>query len=415
MGMRELWRQRSFRWYWFGLFISGVGDQFGWMGLTWFIMKKTESSQAMGSVVMAYFLPGVFAALVAGVLLDRFDRRRLMILDNVSRGVLFCALMFFLQLEQVPLAAVYLLTVIAGMLAPISNASAQTLLPQLLPDKGLLVKANGLMESQWQLIYLFGPAAAGVMISLIGEAYVLLLDACSFFLCAACFARVKANAGVGHRVEAARLHQPAAFLRSLADDMRTGYRYVLRRGLLVSLAVFTFLFNMAYGPVEVALPLFAKNELAGGSLALGMLWSALAIGALAGSLLFSAINWKFPTGMTLAGIILLWGVTTLPLAFFNRMDVALVSMALAGLSFAPYNILWRSYLQRTVPQELLGRVLTSIRTITGLGMPAGAFVSGLLIPVLGVRGLFGAGAAACIVIGLVAFPLLRRLNGANGG
>jgi MFS family permease len=408
--MRELWRQTSFRWYWLGLFISGVGDQFGWMGLTWFVMKKTESPSAMGSVVTAYFLPGLFAALVAGVLLDRFDRRTLIILDNVSRGVLFCTLMLLLQLDRVPLAAVYLLTVIAGMLAPISSAGAQTLLPQLLPDKGLLVKANGLMESQWQITYLFGPAAAGVMISLIGEAYVLLLDALSFFLCALCFAQVKGSGAIKQPAEAAGVRRPAAFLRSFAADMRVGYRYVLDRGLIVSLTVFTFLFNMAYGPVEVALPLYAQNELAGGSLALGLLWSALAVGALAGSLLFSAITWKLSTGMTLAGIIFLWGVTTMPLAFFHRMDVAIVSMALAGFSFAPYNILYRSYLQRNVPQELLGRVLTSIRTVTGLGLPLGAFVSGVLIPVLSVPGLFAAGAAGCVAIGLIAFPLLRRLD-----
>lgn len=407
--MRELWKQASFRWYWTGLFLSGVGDQFGWMGLTWYMMKETGSSAAMGGVVLAYFLPGVFAGLVAGVLLDRYDRRKLILLDNVLRGILFAGLVALFQLDRVPLVGVYVLIVIAGMLSPISNAGVQTLLPQLVSDKNLLVKANGLMESQWQIIYLFGPAAAGVMVSLYGEAMVLLLDAVSFLLCALCFSRIRQEAAVPHRTTATAAISGTCW-RTLAADLRTGYTYLFGRPLLLWLIFFSFWFNMAYGPIEVALPLYAEKELAGGSLSLGLLWSALAVGALGGSLLFSTITWKVRTGYTLAAIIVLWGITTFPLSLFSRVEVAMVSMALAGLSFAPFNILYRSFLQRQVPQELLGRVFTSIRTITGLGMPLGAFLSGLLIPLFGIDGLFAAGSVACILFGTIAFSLLRRIE-----
>lgn len=88
----------------------------------------------------------------------------------------------------------------------------------------------------------------------------------------------------------------------------------------------------------------------------------------------------------------------------------MMAMALAGFCYSPYNILYRSYLQKRVPDALLGRVMTSIRTITGTGMPAGAAVSGLLIPFMGVQGLFGAGAAVCIVCGALAFVMLRQLD-----
>lgn len=158
--------------------------------------------------------------------------------------------------------------------------------------------------------------------------------------------------------------------------MKTGYRYLFGKKQIVALVLFTFLFNMSYGPIEVALPLYANQNLAGGSVALGMLWSSLAIGALLGSLFFSTISWRIPLGVTLAGIIVLWGITTMPLAFFSRLEVAMIAMALAGFSYSPYNIMYRSYLQRQVPDALLGRVMTSIRTITGTGMPAGAAVSG---------------------------------------
>ncbi|EJL43286.1 MULTISPECIES: MFS transporter [Brevibacillus] len=409
--MKELWRQHAFRWYWLGMFLSGLGDQFGWMGLTWFVMKKTGSPAAMGGVVLAYMLPAVFAGLVAGVLLDRFDRRKLIMVDNVARGLIFIALVALLLVDHVPLFVIYVLIVIAGTLSPLSTAGAQTLLPRLLADKRHLVKANGVMESQWQIIYMFGPALAGVLIGLIGEAYVLLIDAASFFVCALCFSRLpKEMTKSANPESAAQPAQIGLFLRSLFADMKTGYRYLFGKKQIVALVLFTFLFNMSYGPIEVALPLYANQNLAGGSVALGMLWSSLAIGALLGSLFFSTISWRIPLGVTLAGIIVLWGITTMPLAFFSRLEVAMIAMALAGFSYSPYNIMYRSYLQRQVPDALLGRVMTSIRTITGTGMPAGAAVSGVLIPTLGVQGLFGAGAAVCIACGLLAFGVLRDLE-----
>jgi MFS family permease len=430
MRVKELWRQSSFRWYWLGLFLSGLGNQFGWMALTWFVMNKTGSSAAMGGVVLAYNIPAVLVGLVAGVLLDRFDRRKLIMLDNVLRGLIFFALVVLLQMEGTPLWLVYVLIVIAGMLSPLSSAGAQTLLPRLVMDKSLLVKANGLMESQWQITYLFGPAVAGVLIAWIGAANVLVVDAVSFFLCAFCFARLKPAAGSGSfavgrmdEKEAEKVQGKAAesgggtgvvaigpFLRSLAADIRTGYRYLLGHRRLLWLVLFTFFFNMAYGPVEVGLPLYAKNDLDGGAVSLGLLWSAMAAGALLGSILFSAVTWKIPTGVTLAAIIGLWGITTLPLALFTRIDVAMLAMGLAGLSFSPYNILYRSHLQKHVPEELLGRVLTSVRTITGTGMPAGAAAAGWLIPVCGVQGLFGAASVVCAATGLLAFMALRRLD-----
>lgn len=409
--MKELWRQRSFRWYWLGMFLSGLGDQFGWMGLTWFVMKKTGSSAAMGGVILAYMLPAVFAGLVAGVLLDRYDRRNLIMIDNIVRGFIFISLVILLQVDQVPLFVIYILIVIAGILSPLSTAGAQTLLPRLVTDRKHLVKANGVMESQWQIVYMFGPALAGVLIGWIGEAYVLLIDAASFFVCAFCFSRLpKQLTQSANASTQTQQGEAGSYLRSLLRDMRTGYRYLFGRKQMIVLVFFTFLFNMAYGPIEVALPLYANQDLGGGSVALGMLWSSLAIGALLGSLFFSTITWKFPLGATLAGIIVAWGITTLPLALFSRLEVSLLAMALAGFCYSPYNILYRSYLQKQVPDALLGRVMTSIRTITGTGMPAGAAVSGLLIPFMGVQGLFGAGAAVCIVCGGIAFVMLRQLD-----
>ena len=403
--MRSIWKLTSFRWYWIGLLLSALGDQLGWMGLTWLMIRETHSSAVVGSLVMAYFLPGVFAGLFIGVLLDRWDRRFLIITDNLIRGSLLLLIIALVIGLHPPAWIVIMLVAVLGLLAPISTAGAQTILPAFVQDKELLTQANSLMQSQWQLVYLVGPALAGLMIGYFGEEMVLLLDAISFFICAGCFYLMK-----GITVAEAQPHKaqrPTS--QSMWRDLLTGYHYLGKRPILWVLLVITLFFNMAYGPVEVALPFFAKEKLAGDATLLGFLWTALALGALSGSLWFSIKTWKYPIGPSLAIIIFLWGLTTLPLAIWPRFEVAVVSMFVAGVVFSPYNVLYRSYLQQGTPDNLLGRVLTSARTITGVGMPLGAFLSGQLISVLGVINLLLASSVACIIIGLLTVKPLRRL------
>ncbi len=406
--MKRLWRNRAFCLYWLGLFLSGVGDQFGWMALTWYVMRKTGSSVAMGGMILAYLLPGLLAGLVIGVLLDRFDRRMLVIGDNVARGALFLLLAYLLGNEQSPAWLVYAVVVTAGALSPLSTSGVQAMLPQLVTDKTLLIRANALMQTQWQIVFLFGPALAGVLVASFGELTVLLLDAMSFFLCAACFAALPGWRG--RAIGPAVADTVSVWLHRLVMDMKAGFAYVLQRPPLVWLVLVTFFFNLSYGPVEVALPLYAANELHGGTALLGTLWTALALGSLAGSLLFSLVNWSWPRGGTLAAIIVLWGVCTLPLAVLPHTGVAIAAICLAGLVFSPYQVLYMSGLQADVPAAVIGRVLTSVRAVTGLGMPLGAFLSGLLIPVIGVRGLLAVSAVACIIVGAAAFRLLRPVR-----
>ncbi len=405
--MKQIWKLPAFRWYWVGLFLSGLGDQFGWMGLTLLMLKQTHSPAVVGSLVMAYFLPGIFAGLIIGVLLDKFDRRLLIVGDNLIRGSLLFVLVLLVALFHPPVWLVIALAGVLGMLAPISTAGAQTLLPSIVTDPSLLTKANSLMQSQWQLVYLFGPALAGLLIGWVGEASALIIDAASFYVCAYFFYQMK-----GIRRESAKeeVAIQARSPRTLLADLATGYRYVWDRPILIWLLFITLFFNMAYGPVEVALPFYAQQQLSGGSSSLGFLWTALASGALAGSLWFSVKDWKYPAGTSLAVIILLWGMATLPLAVWPRFDVALISMFVAGVSFAPYNILYLSYLQKEIPDTLRGRVLTSARTITGLGMPIGAFLSGQLIQSLGVIHLLIASSLGCVLVGLCSFKPLGKLR-----
>lgn len=255
--MKEIWKLPAFRWYWSGLVLSALGDQLGWMGLTWFMMRETHSPAVVGSLVMAYFLPSVFAGLFIGVLLDRWNRRLLIVADNMIRGSLLLVIIGIVWFFHPPAWIVIVLVAILGLLAPISSAGAQTILPAFIEDKELLTKANSLMQSQWQLVYLVGPALAGLMIGYFGEEFVLFLDAVSFFICAICFYKMKERTAV----ESQPLNIKSQTSDKIWKELWTGYHYIGKRPHFIVLLVITLFFNMAYGPLEVALPFFAKEKI----------------------------------------------------------------------------------------------------------------------------------------------------------
>ncbi|WP_068793582.1 MFS transporter [Brevibacillus laterosporus] len=405
--MKELWRTPSFRWFWLGIFLSAVGNSFGSFGVSWYLLHRTGSGAIMGTSILSYYVPALISGLIAGVLLDRIDRRKLIIFDNVVRGSLYGLLVFLLSLPAVPVATVYIIMALAGMLSPLSSTGQQAMLPNLIKDKELLIKANSVMSAQWQIVWLFGPMLAGLAVTLIGPANVIIIDSISFFLCAACFLRVsytyKPNSNISSQTKReALLH--------FWKDLVVGYRYIGTNSMLLSLLFFSLFFNMGYSPVEL-LPVYIQQVWGIGKEAYqGYMLTAIAIGSLFGSMLFIAKNWKYPIGVTVGAIICLWGLTTFPLGFTQRMEIAVVCFFVGGVVFAPFNVLISTYIQKQVPNEILGRVLTANRSITGFGLPVGSFLSGLLASSLGMDRIFVYCAVLCMLVGIIAMVRLRALQ-----
>jgi len=174
----------------------------------------------------------------------------------------------------------------------------------------------------------------------------------------------------------------------------------------------SLVFFFSYGPLEAAMPLYSDAILQTDARGYGLLWSALAVGALIGTLSSSTLSQRLRLGVALPLIAFLWGASLLPMAFTNHLWLACGLLLLGGLMWGPYTPMETTLLQRNVPKEQLGRVFGARSTLLTGGSPLGLAVGGILLAFVPVTSVIAFSALACILVGLsgLASPTFRGLS-----
>src|SRR4051812_37545673 len=177
---RDVLTRRSFRWFWLGFTFSEIGDAVTRVALTWFVYERTRSPEALGWLAVCYTGPVIVGGLVAGPLLDRFDRRRVVIADNALRGVTVALIPLLHALRALALWHVYAVAAVYGLLMMISLAGGPSLIPSLV-DGEQLATANALETVTFTLAGVVGPVLAGEALRWVQAPTIVLVDALSYF------------------------------------------------------------------------------------------------------------------------------------------------------------------------------------------------------------------------------------------
>jgi hypothetical protein len=159
-------------------------------------------------------------------------------------------------------------------------------------------------------------------------------------------------------------------------------------------------FFFSYGPLEAALPLYSDAILQTDAQGYGLLWSALAVGALIGTLSSTVISRHLRLGVALPLIALLWGASLLPMVFINELWSACGLLFVGGLMWGPYTPMETTLLQRNVPRAQLGRVFGARSTLLIGGSPLGLATGGILLAFVPSTIVIALSACACILVGL---------------
>jgi len=392
-----LYRYPAFGRLWIGRLVSLFGDAFALIALPWFVLQVTGSGTATAAILLTLQLPAILTSTLFGSLLDRFQPRSIMTIDNGIRTVVIGLIPILYWVGSLELWMLFALTFIAGMLEPATEVGSRSLLPNLIEDQDLEA-ANMLWSFSLNLALILGPAAAGVLVASFGGPSVLLIDAATF----AVMALVASQLPILKRNEIptqAPLSERLG-LRQLWDLK------VVRFTTLLSLVFF-----FSYGPLEAALPLYSASILRTDAQGYGLLWSALAIGALIGTLSSGTLSRYLRLGVALPLIALLWGASLLPMVFVNKLWSACGLLLLGGLMWGPYTPLETTLLQRNIPREQLGRVFGARSTLLTGGSPLGLAIGGLLLGFLPPTSVIAFSAFACILVGLVGLflPAFRGL------
>jgi MFS family permease len=381
----------GFRRLWIAGFVSEIGDWVLQVAMPVYVYQLTGSVSATATTFVVALLPSLALSPVAGVLADRWDRRRLMLLISVLQALALLPLLAVRGAED--LVLVNVVTACQAGLAALFEPARGALLPSLV-DREDLPAANGLIGVGVNLARLLGASLGGVLLGYAGLPGVLLADAASFVLAALLLVR---GFGVSAPVVA---HPPV--LRAWVE----GLREIAARRQLRFMVLVVGLMAMAQGLFVVLFVVFVTERLGGGEAETGLLRGVQAVGGLLGGVLVGVLARRFVAGRLLAWSLLVFGALTALMWNAAYVTTALpfflVAFALLGAPGVVGGVGMMSVLQLHTSDASRGRVLSSFLSLFDGFQALGMVIAGVLVVPLGLPALLDVQAGLYVLAGLVA-------------
>jgi MFS family permease len=377
-----------------GFAVSYLGDGMSFVAVAWLAIELAPEATAglwVGGAVAAYTLPGVVGALVFGRRLRKLPPKRVLLADNMVRGVFLgvVPLAWFAGVLTPPLYVVLL--AVSSLLHAWGSAGMYTLMAELLPEEQRLA-ANTLVSSLNFAATIAGPAIAGVLVTYVSSALVIGLDALTYVF----LALIVVSTRLPESRPGTVVDEPAA---------RGGFAFLRSHPELLGLLALTWFFNFLYGPVEVALPLHVTNDLQAPGTLLGLYWMLFGIGAVLGGLTIGALR-QLPLWPVTLAIVVVWGALLLPFGFDVPIAVTVVCFMLGGVIYGPFVPLSVTLVQAKSPPQHLAAVLAARSSVLLTASPLGTALGGPLVTALGSRATLATSGLATVILGAVACLLL---------
>ncbi|HEY0260068.1 MAG TPA: MFS transporter [Lacisediminihabitans sp.] len=391
--------QRDFSLIWWGGLVSDTGDWLLMIALPLFVFAITGSALGASTVFLAELIPVLLFGPVLGVLVDRFDHRRTMIVLNLAQGL---ALLPLLAASADRLWIVYLVAAVQAALAAGVNPARQSLLPRLV-SPGQLGQANSLLSVADNLARLVGSPLGGLVFAGLGLPGVVCLDAASYLLSAVLV--------LLSRPRVREAPSGGAEPRGLLHELLGGWRTIRRVRPLGAILLIECVSAVAQGVFLVLFVVYVVQVLRAGDAEVGLLRGVQAIGGILGGLLVGVLIRRLSArvlvgyGFVVFGLLawLTWNfapISTLSVfyvGFFVAMGIPAVATT-AGVM---------TTVQQVTPPAAIGRVVATTGTLAQAAQGVGLLAAGLLSDRLGVIPVLDAQASLYLVCGLLALLLLR--------
>ena len=393
-------RHRNYRLYWLGQLSSVLAQNMEGVAQSWLVLELTNSPLLLGLTGLAFAIPTITLTLLGGVIADRADRRRIMILSQIGSASVFFILATLVIVQWIALWHVMTLAFLSGCIRAFDRPSRMALLPQMVPKEDI-PNAVAVGGTIWQLNRLVGPAAAGMLIYLVGVGPTFYF--CSLASLSAVFL------WVGIRFE----HQPTAISSGgLLQHMMDGLNFIRKNEIyytFIGMTFFNSLFGMSY---LILMPVFARDILAVGSQGFGFLQSAGGLGALCGVLAVAYFSHSRGKGMQAIAGAIIFGVLLIFFALSTSYPLSLILACGLGIASQFYITMINAVLQVNLPDQLRGRVM-GIYGLTWDLMPVGGLIAGAIAEYAGAPAAVVVGGALVAVMALwvaIFLPNMRRLE-----
>ncbi len=395
MEFLKAFKIRDFRALWIGQFVSQIGDYLALIAALVVIQKLSGSTLWLGFTAMTLTLPPLLFGLVGGVMADRFDRKKVMVVSDILRGLAILLLIgarsprdFYLF----PLVGC-LMSIAGVFFGPARNA----VLPSIV-SREMLLTANGLLQASQMLAVIIGSSLAGIVIATLGPASAFILDSLTFFISAWLIFTLK--------IPPPNNSTPKEGI--IWPQLREGLAYVRQRKPILIILVVASVATLSLGTIAVLGVAYVERYLGVGAESFGFLNSIQGIGMVIGGLSLGFFS-RFASPHYLASTAMVaLGVAILIFAFSSRFEAAMLLAAIIGVCVVVARATLAAILQATVPDEKRGRVESTVNTSISFSTTLAMGFSGLLGAALGVRTVFSLAAAGTIAAGILALLTLKE-------
>jgi MFS family permease len=378
--------------YFIGQVVSVTGTWLNATASAWLVLRLSNSGFALGFNTALTFLPILLVGAFGGMLADRYDKRKILILTQAMYATLALTLFVLAATDVAQLWMVYTLSLAAGLVTALDNPTRQSFYMELVPEDDL-TNAVSLNSAVFMGARIVGASAAALVITTIGLANCFLIDAVSYIAVIGALLAMRTKDLHGREARASRER----------GSVREGFHYVwttpeLRRPLVLMTIVFTFAFNWA-----VLLPLLAKRTFDGDAATFGVMSALTGLGAFAAALIM-ANRASSPAAAPDFRRLSIWsiasGAALLATALAPTLNLAYASMIPLGLTVMIFIISANSMLQLRSLPEFRGRVMALYGMVFLGSTPIGAVITGSLAQHLGARAGFVLGAASALIAGI---------------
>ena len=418
MNVLRALKHRPFALLWAGQTTSRLGDSLHRIALAWWVLEKTGSATAMGTVLIFSQVPLLIFLLIGGITVDRFPRLRIMFLSDILSGAVVTFIAIFSWLDLLQIWHIYVASLLFGFVEAFFFPAYQSVVPQITPPD-MLVSANSLNGLSQRVMGVIGPIVGASLVAAGGTSLAFGLDALSFFI-SALFVFPILRSGLYESPKQENESEAAPKPKSMKEAIRRGI-LDLREGwdaivtvpwIWVTILIFGVLNIMEGSPRAVAMPFLIKDDLGADVSVLGYFGSAFSIGYVLCALWLGQFKRLRRRGLLGYISVMLNGFILLLFSLKAPIPVLIVAMFFFGFNFNVFGLVWTNTLQEMVPNEKLGRVYAFDSLGSWVLLPIGFALAGWGTDLVGAPTVFLIGGCGTILMTLIglAHPAVRNLD-----
>lgn len=361
---------RNYRYFWFGQAVSQIGTWMQNAGQAWLVLTTTNSALKLGMVSAAQFLPVMFLSLFAGVFVDRFPKRWLVVWTQILSAALAFALSFLALTGRVQYWHVLLMATLLGLARCIDNPARQSLMIELV-GKDALVNAIGLNSAVFNAARIIGPAVAGITYAAVGPGWCFFLNGVSFI-----------PVIIGLIAMDLKPQPRRTVKKKVVQEVLEGLEYIAAKPILLSTATLAAVVNIFAVNHNVLVPVLARSVFNLGADGYGFMMSAMGIGSLVGALWMAVAGAKraprssmlIPSSLVISALLAGLGAFGL----LHSIPLATAVMALTGLFNITFSTNANSTMQLNAEDGYRGRTMSVYFLMWGGTTPIGSLFAGSL-------------------------------------